>query len=77
MNNRISLNASVNAVLKEHPELLDILIDLGFTPLSNPMMRQTLGHITSLKQGCHMIHLSIETLRQTLINHGYEISEDN
>lgn len=75
MNNVVHLNQPVNKELKEHPELLDILVDLGFKPLSNPVMRQSLGNITTLKQGCQFLSLSLDELKETLNNHGYEISE--
>lgn len=75
MDNMINVNQPVNQVLKTHPELLDILVELGFKPLANPLMRQSLGHITTLKQGCQLINLPIDQLKTTLHFHGYDVTD--
>ncbi len=36
-------------IIKEHPEVKELLIDLGFKPLSNPAMLNTVGKVPSLK----------------------------
>lgn len=48
--NTIYLEDSVYTTLQHHPEVKDLLIELGFTPLSQPQMVQTVGRITSLKK---------------------------
>ena len=48
--NTIYLDDSVYTTLQNHPEVKDLLIELGFTPLSQPQMVQTVGRITSLKK---------------------------
>ncbi|WP_315007987.1 DUF1858 domain-containing protein, partial [uncultured Granulicatella sp.] len=49
--NTIYLEDSVYKTLQHHPEVKELLIELGFTPLSQPQMVQTVGRITSLKKG--------------------------
>ena len=48
--NTIYLEDSVYKTLQHHPEVKELLIELGFTPLSQPQMVQTVGRITSLKK---------------------------
>jgi hypothetical protein len=48
--NTIYLEDSVYTTLQHHPEVKELLIELGFTPLSQPQMVQTVGRITSLKK---------------------------
>ena len=48
--NTIYLEDSVYTTLQNHPEVKELLIELGFTPLSQPQMVQTVGRITSLKK---------------------------
>ncbi|MFA9467374.1 MULTISPECIES: DUF1858 domain-containing protein [Streptococcus] len=73
MTNTIDLNQPVAELLASHPELRDILVDLGFKPLANPAMLNTLGKITSLKQGSRLTGISLETIARTLTSHGYEV----
>ncbi|MGO4937545.1 DUF1858 domain-containing protein [Fundicoccus sp. Sow4_H7] len=73
MDNKIDLNTSVFNTLEKHPELLDILIDLGFTPLKNPVMRNTVTKATSLKQGCKIIGIKVDQLIKNLQWNGYEV----
>ena len=40
--NTIDLSQPVATIIKEHPEVKDLLIDLGFKPLSNPAMIKVL-----------------------------------
>ena len=74
MNNMIDLSIPVAQVLDGHPEVLDLLVDLGFTPLKNPLMRNTLGRKVSIKQGASMNGISLEKIQQTLELNGYEVT---
>ena len=60
-------------VLDSYPELLDILVDLGFKPLANPAMRQSVGKVVTLKQGCKLINLPLEQLVNELQWNGYTV----
>ncbi|WP_019789555.1 DUF1858 domain-containing protein, partial [Streptococcus sobrinus] len=51
MTNIIDLSQPVAQLVKDHPELKEILIELGFKPLANPVMLKTVGQTTSLKAG--------------------------
>lgn len=73
MENQVDLNRSVKQVLDSHPELLDILVDLGFKPLANPAMRQSVGKVITLKQGCKLINLPLEQLVNELQWNGYTV----
>lgn len=73
MENQVDLNRPVKQVLYSHPELLDILVDLGFKPLANPAMRQSVGKVVTLKQGCKLINLPLEQLVNELQWNGYTV----
>ena len=47
MDNIIDVSIPVAQVVDKHPEVLDILVDLGFKPLANPIMRNTVGRKTA------------------------------
>lgn len=73
----IDLNQPVYEIIKQHPELKQLLIDLGLTPLGNPAMLNTAGRITSLKKGAHLIGLPIEEIIRTLEWNGYEVIKED
>ena len=49
MDNVIDVSIPVAQVIDQHPEVLDLLVELGFKPLANPIMRNTVGRKVSLK----------------------------
>lgn len=73
MHNQIDLTQPVATTVAEHPEILPILVDLGFKPLANPMMRETIGKTVSLKQGAKLINIPLKEIIQTLQWNGYEV----
>ena len=73
MDNIIDVTVPVAEVVDKHPEVLDILVDLGFKPLANPIMRNTLGRKTSLKMGSTLAGIKIEDIVATLEANGYEV----
>lgn len=75
MINCIDLTIPVAEVLKEHPELKPLLIDLGFKPLANPMMLNTVAKVTSISAGSKLSGISIAAVKETLLCNGYEIKE--
>ena len=71
--NTIDLSIPVAEVVEQHPEVLELLVDLGFTPLANPLMRQTLGRTVSIKQGAKMKGMDLKRIIDTLEWNGYDI----
>ena len=73
--NTIYLEDSVYTTLQHHPEVKDLLIELGFTPLSQPQMVQTVGRITSLKKGSKIAKIPLDTIIRQLELNGYIVKE--
>ena len=61
--NTIDLSQPVATIIKEHPEVKDLLIDLGFKPLSNPAMLNTVGKVTSLKARPKLSNIPLSNLK--------------
>lgn len=74
--NTIDLTIPVAQVIDQHPEVLDLLVELGFKPLANPVMRNTVGRKVSLKQGAKMNGMDLAKIKQTLEWNGYEVVGD-
>ncbi len=72
--NTIDLSIPVAQVVEEHPEVLDLLVELGFKPLANPLLRNTIGRKVSIKKGAHMNGMDVKNIQQTLECNGYEVT---
>ena len=48
----IDLSKSVYELTETYPELIDILKEIGFLGVGNPIARKTLGRVTTIPQGC-------------------------
>ena len=73
MDNVIDVSIPVAQVIDQHPEVLDLLVELGFKPLANPIMRNTVGRKVSLKQGSKFEGTPMEKIVRTLEANGYEV----
>ena len=73
MDNMIDLSIPVAEVIEKHPEVLDVLVELGFTPLANPVMRSTVGGVVSIEKGASMNGIDLNKIKQTLELNGYEV----
>ncbi|BDD40991.1 MULTISPECIES: DUF1858 domain-containing protein [Streptococcus] len=71
--NTIDLNLPVADIISQHPEVKELLIDLGFKPLANPAMLHTVGKVTSLKTGSKMTKIPLERIQQVLEYNGYDV----
>lgn len=73
MNNTINLKLPIATTIEEHPEILPLLVELGFKPLANTAMRNSVGKIVSLHKGAGIIKVDIHTIIQELEWNGYEV----
>ena len=51
----IETGHTVGEVLERHPELLETFLALGFRPLANPLLRQTVARHVSIGQACRQL----------------------
>lgn len=68
-------NKPVYDLIQENPELKDVLVNLGFTPLNNDKMLNTVGRMMTLNNGAKQIKLDSETLQAGLGEAGFELAE--
>ncbi len=71
--NTIDMSQPVAEIIAKNPEVLELLVGLGFKPLANPAMLHTLGKVTSLKAGAKIAHIPIEKIKETLEWNGYDV----
>jgi len=73
---KIDLNKSVYELTEEYPELIDVLQELGFWGVKNPVVRKTLGKITTLSDGCKKQGKDLNEVINRLKEKGFEIAGD-
>lgn len=73
MNNIIDINLPVAEILKQNPELKDLFVQLGFKPLANSALLNTVGKVTSLKKGSKLAGISLDKIVKTLEFNGYDV----
>lgn len=75
MNKVINLKRTVYELSKDSPELIDIMVELGFKDIVTPGMINTAGRFMTIPKGASIKGIDLETIKVTLINKGYEIIE--
>ena len=71
----VDFKDSLAYIIKQYPELLDILYDFGFTQIKAPGMLQTAGKFMTLKMGCELRKIDVSALEDHLISLGYTLNE--
>jgi hypothetical protein len=58
----ITPELTVGRLLDAYPGALNVLLDLGFAPLANPTLRNTLARKITLRQAAQMHHIPVENI---------------
>ena len=70
---KIDLNRSVYELTEEFPALIDILKEMGFIGVANPLVRKTLGRKTTIPEGSKKQGKELEDVIQRLRAEGFEV----
>ena len=75
MDKILDLDKSVASLVKEYPEVADIMVELGFTEIKNPAMLASVGRIMNLKKGSQMKKIPMEEIVRAFREKGFEITD--
>lgn len=75
MDKILDLDKSVASLVKEYPEVADIMANLGFTEIKNPAMLASVGRIMNLKKGSQMKKIPMEEIVRAFREKGFEITD--
>ena len=75
MDKILDLDKSVASLVKEYPEVADIMANLGFTEIKNPAMLASVGRIMNLKKGSQMKKIPMEEIVRAFQEKGFEITD--
>lgn len=69
----IDLKKSVYELTEAYPELIGILKELGFLGVANPVVRNTIGRVTTIPQGCAKQKKDLNEVIKKLQEAGFEV----
>ncbi len=69
----IDLKKSTYELTEAYPELIEILKGMGFFGVANPVVRKTLGRMTTIPQGCEKQKKDLNEVIKELQEAGFEI----
>ena len=75
MDKILDLDKSVASLVKEYPEVADIMVELGFTEIKNPAMLASVGRIMKLKKGSQIKKIPMEEIVRAFREKGFEITD--
>lgn len=69
----IDLKKTVYELVQEHPELAQIMAELGFSSITNPAMLKTAGRVMTLPKGTAMKGKDLEEIKAELAKRGFAV----
>ena len=69
----IYLTKNVHDLVKEYPELIPIMKELGFTRITEKTALNTLGRFMTIPKGAMMMHIDMGKVISTLLAHGFTL----
>ena len=73
MNKEIDLNRSLYELTESYPELIDILIGLGFMGVANPALRSSHGKVMTIPKGCETMGKDLNEVIKKLEEAGFKV----
>lgn len=75
MTKTLDLNQTVYELIHQYPEIIPIMIELGFEQITKPSMLQTAGRVMTLPKGCRMRGISLDTVKEAFQHNGFTMKE--
>lgn len=75
MPREIDLKKSVYELSKEHPEIVQVMKELGFESITNEGMLNTAGRFMTIPKGAAMKHISMDKIKQAFEDIGFIVKE--
>ncbi len=72
---QINKTDTIFILSQKYPEVIDLLVEFGFTQIKAPQMIVTAGKFMTLDKGCQLRNLDYSELKHFLFKKGYEIIE--
>jgi hypothetical protein len=73
----INKNTPICDIVSKHPDIKEIMVQIGFKDIVKPGMLQSVGRFMTLDKGAKAKHIEWEKIEQIFENHGYVIDKEN
>jgi hypothetical protein len=71
----LDVTQTVYELCNQYPEIMPIMIEIGFENITKPGMLQTAGRVMTLPKGCRMKGIPLDTVKEAFKNNGFTIKE--
>ena len=75
MAKNVDLDKTLYDLTTEYPELIDILFELGFMGVKNPVMRESHGKQMTIRTGCGHLGIDLGEVAAALRAKGFTVKE--
>lgn len=75
MMKEIDLKKTLYELTQTYPELIEVLKELGFLGIVNPVVRRTLGRVTTIPQGCKRQGKDLDEVIKKVTEEGFKVKE--
>ncbi len=73
MDRIIDFSKPVATLIKQYPEIITILKDLGFKMIDKPIALATLGKVTSINKGASIKKIDINLIGKAFEDEGFKV----
>ncbi|MFE4714694.1 DUF1858 domain-containing protein [Paenibacillus sp. NPDC056722] len=71
----LKLDESIFELVGRHPEVMEIMVELGFHDIAKPGMLQTAGRFMTLSKGIKLKKMDPSTVKLTFEQRGFKVLE--
>lgn len=76
MAKELDLSHSVYELVQEYPELIEIMVDLGFTEIQKKAVLNSVGKMITIPKGATMKGIPMDNVFTAMMEHGFELTGD-
>lgn len=73
MTKKIDLTRTVYELVDEYPELIDIMVSLGFTEIKKKAVLNSIGKLMTIPKGAKMKNIAMSEVEKTFKEHGFKL----
>jgi hypothetical protein len=77
MEKDIDLTRTVAELVRENPEIKEIMVEAGFKEIINPMALALMGKTMTIPDGAVIKNIPIDRIIKIFENHGFRVKEQN
>lgn len=71
----LRMDESIFEIVSRYPEVIEIMVELGFSDITKPGMLQTAGRFMTLSKGIKLKKMDLDTVKLAFERYGFEINE--